>query len=335
MRISTPIALIAAGTLLLSGSVATAVPADRETPTAEAGSLNEHLEGLDGFDGDLGDLVGETEPTVDGVALSPGGVATLDDTNGLFAGSVSVDGEAFIGFDVPAVDEVEVTGDYLAAVAKSGDEIFAHVTDAGEIQLIAVFHEGGDESRFEIDSSVPEGYRWEADSSGGLQLISVSEQGAANAEPLAGISAPWAVDADGTRLPTTFEVDGDRIVQVVDTSRATFPVVADPSAWWWATHVAGCLGELALLAAGGAKVISAFAKAEKIVKAAKTLYSAYKTLGGKWDAVVEKFVKYVKNKKDLTKKQAKAVETMIKNGSTVIVNLLGLGTCKDLIMELM
>ncbi|WP_432492940.1 hypothetical protein [Kineococcus gypseus] len=40
--------------------------------------------------------------------------------------------------------------------------------------------------------------------------------------------APWAVDADGTQLPSRYEVNDGSLVQVVDTTGATFPVVSDP-----------------------------------------------------------------------------------------------------------
>lgn len=47
---------------------------------------------------------------------------------------------------------------------------------------------------------------------------------------LAGVEAPWAVDANGKSIPTTFRVDGDRLIQDVDTSAdIAFPVVADPT----------------------------------------------------------------------------------------------------------
>ena len=39
---------------------------------------------------------------------------------------------------------------------------------------------------------------------------------------------PWAVDAEGTPLPTELSVEDGRIVQTVDTTAAVFPVVSDP-----------------------------------------------------------------------------------------------------------
>ncbi|MGW2255897.1 hypothetical protein ACWCXH_38005 [Kitasatospora sp. NPDC001660] len=50
------------------------------------------------------------------------------------------------------------------------------------------------------------------------------------------ISAPWAYDANGRALPTSYTVDGDTLTQHVDTRGAAFPVVADPHyTWGWLT----------------------------------------------------------------------------------------------------
>ncbi|WP_433832319.1 hypothetical protein ACQP2E_15825 [Actinoplanes sp. CA-015351] len=43
------------------------------------------------------------------------------------------------------------------------------------------------------------------------------------------IDTPWAVDANGTELPTTYSVNGTTLSQTVDTRGAAFPVVADPA----------------------------------------------------------------------------------------------------------
>jgi hypothetical protein len=43
------------------------------------------------------------------------------------------------------------------------------------------------------------------------------------------IGAPWAVDAAGKQLATSYTFTGNTITQNVDTTGATFPVVADPT----------------------------------------------------------------------------------------------------------
>jgi len=45
---------------------------------------------------------------------------------------------------------------------------------------------------------------------------------------LTAFQQPWAVDAEGRELPTSLQVDNGRLVQVVDTTDAVFPVVSDP-----------------------------------------------------------------------------------------------------------
>lgn len=48
------------------------------------------------------------------------------------------------------------------------------------------------------------------------------------------ISAPWATDAHGKSLPTSYSVSGNVITQHVSTAGAAFPVVADPHyTWGW------------------------------------------------------------------------------------------------------
>ncbi|MBG9887057.1 hypothetical protein ABE10_10975 [Bacillus toyonensis] len=58
----------------------------------------------------------------------------------------------------------------------------------------------------------------------------------ATGQAVGGFRAPWAVDAQGASVPTTFRLDGDDLVQTVEfTADTAFPVTADPdrgSEWW-------------------------------------------------------------------------------------------------------
>ncbi len=58
--------------------------------------------------------------------------------------------------------------------------------------------------------------------------------------PVATIEAPWAKDANGESVPTSYKLDGNDIVQTVETNDKTaFPVVADPKfTWGWVTGTA-------------------------------------------------------------------------------------------------
>jgi hypothetical protein len=54
---------------------------------------------------------------------------------------------------------------------------------------------------------------------------------------LGGIEAPWAIDAEGQSLPTHYEVSGATLTQIVDTTEAAFPVVADPTVQFFGPYI--------------------------------------------------------------------------------------------------
>ena len=76
---------------------------------------------------------------------------------------------------------------------------------------------------FAIDN--PDG-RLELQASGAVNIIDAS--GAV----VGSISEPWARDAAGRELSTSFTVSGNTVTQHVDTTGAVYPVIADPK-WTW------------------------------------------------------------------------------------------------------
>jgi hypothetical protein len=56
---------------------------------------------------------------------------------------------------------------------------------------------------------------------------------------VATVGEPWAKDANGKPVPTSYAVHGNQIVQTVQHSGAAYPVTADPSvSWhWWGLQV--------------------------------------------------------------------------------------------------
>lgn len=54
---------------------------------------------------------------------------------------------------------------------------------------------------------------------------------------LGGIEAPWAIDAAGQSLPTHYEISGSTLTQIVDTTGASFPVVADPTVQFFGPYI--------------------------------------------------------------------------------------------------
>lgn len=270
-------------------------------------------------------LVGGSVTAVDGIAVSESAIVALPEVGDESMTLAPLDGAESISVVIPNA-EVSTSDDgaVLLEDEVSGDSFVVHATELGGIQILNIAHEPTDQHAFEVDFSLPTGTEWVTTESGSLELRDTL------GTALAVIDVPWAVDANGVSLPTRFVVEGEKIIQIVDTDGAAFPVMSDPSLWWIIGTSAFCAAEIASLAVGAAKVVQAFAKAEKVVKAAKAVTNAYKELGGKMDKVVDLLKKYVKNKTKLTKKQINALETFIHEIGKSVLNIIGLGSCVDL-----
>jgi hypothetical protein len=90
----------------------------------------------------------------------------------------------------------------------------------GGVQALTVLHRGST-AKFKVDLPV------------GLKLVKVGRtvevQDLSGRVTVGTVKAPWAVDARGRQLASSYDVTTNNvIVQRVDTSKATFPVVADP-----------------------------------------------------------------------------------------------------------
>lgn len=143
----------------------------------------------------------------------------------------------------------------VGVVSSEGQSLRVGLPSAGSgdrgtpLRAGAVAHDNGDGSTTvpipKTDGSVqivnvietataPEAYRFTLD----LPAGAVAQQGENGAVAIvsekgtlvAGVSAPWAVDAVGTAVPTRYEFDGTTLTQIVDHAAGDFayPVVADP-----------------------------------------------------------------------------------------------------------
>lgn len=126
----------------------------------------------------------------------------------------------------------------------------------------------------ELESVLPDPAEVDADELAAgkapTEVVGAASDGIPSAETIVSVfQKPWAVDAAGSALPTRLEVQGEGLVQVVDTSEAVFPVVSDPL-----PLVAIALGAIARALAPHA--IRAFAT--QTIRAG----AAYTTQGGYW-----------------------------------------------------
>lgn len=246
-------------------------------------------------------------PTVDlpvGVNAPSGYVTALPemgDELSLSGGSLEGSGDVVItavGSSTTSVTDGVAVSD---PVDDSGLRAMAHTTSGGgQIAFLIENESSASSATFTVDTTLDTS--WEKLPDGGLVLID------ALGNPLVTIDKPWALDADGQQVPTHFETGDGFFKQVVDAEGAAFPVVADPSAWWYAKKATLCLANIAAFGSIAAKAASIGTKIYKRLKAAKTgtqlhkAYQAWKKIGGTnterakalW-ATLKEFAKQVKN----------------------------------------
>lgn len=279
-----------------------------------------------------------TDPSVVATQASAS-VNMTTDANGTTITTASSEGDHdAVEFGIPgapsedAVDLAAVprdlqsgAGQPVASTEIDGALLTSYASDVG-VQTLIEIADAGSPTEYAFPFEMPGGSSLQLQPSG---AVFVND---ATGLPAAMLDVPWAFDANGAPVPTSFRVEGSTVVQVVDTSAVTaYPVVADPDFWWIVTNSAGCLAEIAGLSLVGAKAVQVFAKADRIVRAAAALGKYYDALGGKIDKVIGIFKKWINNKASLTRKQLTALEGLIREGAKIFFNAVGLGTCYSLV----
>ncbi len=106
---------------------------------------------------------------------------------------------------------------------RSGDAVAVQTLADGSTRIQTVM--GGAESPREFGYRMAGYQPYQGDTG---EVIFLNEAG-----DYVPVAAPWAVDANGESVPTSYEVRGDELFQVVTPGAETaYPVVADPS-WIW------------------------------------------------------------------------------------------------------
>lgn len=132
-----------------------------------------------------------------------------------------------VGLPDVAVQTPVVAGDDVTAVypaASTGNTALAIQTFEDGARIHTVLANASAPTSFAYPVSVPSGGNIE-DLGGGMLSINDSA-----GEAIGYVNSPWARDANGTAVPTRFEIVGSSVIQHVDhrSSNFTYPVVADP-----------------------------------------------------------------------------------------------------------
>jgi hypothetical protein len=152
-----------------------------------------------------------------------------------------------------ATSEVLVTGDQTLAITIPSEEPGAPAVrdgevldssavsfDSGEFSTVVAPLDSGAVQFLSVISSedAPREYRYSFGTDGGVSMnlqpdgsVAISDSAGV---PTGGIAAPWAYDANGTPVPTWYEIDGSDLIQHVAHVGAGFayPIVADPTLTW-------------------------------------------------------------------------------------------------------
>lgn len=162
---------------------------------------------------------------------------TAKNENILPADTVISDEQIILGV-VPNQTETNDDSQEIAGIAAVDTANSVVGKSSSSQSLMTILHEGTNSADFKI--SIPEGFKAEVVTDGSIRLRSNE----ANVfVPF--VKAPWAVDANGKKLPTSYSISGDMITQTVETVGASFPVVADPSIQWIPMPVVALYGSQA------------------------------------------------------------------------------------------
>jgi hypothetical protein len=127
---------------------------------------------------------------------------------------------------------VEVSANTGSATLKAPDGSMITVSGQGESrahtpgksgQVLTVLRTKKDQAVFNLKTSP--GIELHGEGKG----FALTRTDGAHTLHLGRIDAPWAFDANGKSLVTSYELRGNRLIQHVETTNATFPIVADPS----------------------------------------------------------------------------------------------------------
>lgn len=172
----------------------------------------------------------------DGVATATTATTTLPSAEGEGIVLTSAAGDV-LDVPVPAIGEIEEvtsTGSYVSHSGDGGDALIATPLHDG-VRLAVVVDD--EEDAQAIDFPLPAATEAEVQPDGSLLVFSDSETVVAEdgltfemSSPVALVERPWALDASGRELETSYSVEDGLIVQSVAVDESTsYPVIADPT----------------------------------------------------------------------------------------------------------
>ncbi|MGW7411559.1 hypothetical protein [Streptomyces sp. NPDC054863] len=217
---------------------ATAVPASADTGATRPGDAGQAVAVVEKATGtaDIASSTAAPGTPAKAVTANEGGAVTItapDRATGS-VNAVAADGTSF-GLSLPGVKDVEGVkagaGTIVYRDAAAATDIAVQPTTDGGARALVTLKDGKAPETHRFRLNLPQGAGLTEDGRGGFEVHRKSGDGVH--VPVGTVDAPWAKDANGKPVPTRYKLDGNDIVQTVETNDKTaFPVVADPKLTW-------------------------------------------------------------------------------------------------------
>ena len=115
----------------------------------------------------------------------------------------------------------------LASVdGTEGVDTVTATLDDGAFLAVIIIDDADDATEFRFQGAVPDGHTAVVQQDGSVAIFD------AEGNPAGGWEKPWAVDAAGKPVSTSFTIEGETLVQTVNHIGHAYPVVADPCGGW-------------------------------------------------------------------------------------------------------
>ncbi|MFF0302820.1 hypothetical protein ACFYTV_19180 [Streptomyces sp. NPDC004562] len=223
---------VLAGTSLLTAAtlLATASPASADTAATDAARTASVVEQATGVT-DLAPSTTASGTAARAVTVTDAGSVTVTapSDSGGYVESTTGDGTKF-RLHLPETNKVDGiragAGTIVYQDAAESTDFSVQPTKDGGARTLLTLKDAAASDEYRFDLDLPSETALLPDGRGGY-LITRSEGHGTTV--LGSIDAPWAKDANGEAVPTTYRVEGGALVQKVETTTDTaFPVVADP-----------------------------------------------------------------------------------------------------------
>ncbi|MEU7646918.1 hypothetical protein [Streptomyces huasconensis] len=233
-RIATgSVAAFTAGAVLLG--IAPTATADSPSKTARAAEVVEKVTGS----GDIASGIRQADGTTQTDIVTEAGAASVS-VPATADGTVhTTTGAGSVGIGLPGMGQAKgietKNGTIVYPDAAKNTDLAVQPTEGGGVRSLITVNNADAAKEYRFDLSLPDGAVTQQQEDGSVLVLAGTGE---DADTIGGFEAPWAKDAHGNPVPTSYRIENGALVQTIAfDENTTFPVVADPwynpFSWHW------------------------------------------------------------------------------------------------------